>query len=420
MLMMKKRITFIVTMLLVMCTFFGCETNSNQSEKDPSDSSIEQKYFPNDEFDVGEDDPEPVFTNRLDQIYYQLTKNESRFELNLVKREIENGKTLLDGETDAQKQEEIIQQAKQNAESYLLTAAEAQHIIDVCFADKTSDEQKIAYVSRYYGKYNDAYVVTIGGFGANGIPEANNTVTVGSYDFKLESSYDYMVVKADEWCSLEQAYKNEWLTDAHLEKIFNNSASEIWSTKVYNYTVLDKFFDKLTENTQTFGFEMYTVICDGNKKLKNATTATEESEIIEQTKANALKYFLTPTTAEYVRQIRYAETHSNYIDKLRVSNYFGKYNDAYVVNFYRNDTTNNTTSDFPSNGKKVTVAGYEFELYNDDYFVVVKGNDWCCIDKAYEQGLLTQEDIVEIYKIKQTITTYGDEYLTLKLQKLYK
>lgn len=417
---MLKKLTFFVTMLLVMCTFFGCETDLKQSEKDPSDSSIEQKYFPNDDFDVGEDDPEPVFTNRLDQIYYQLTKNESRLELNLVKREIENGKTLLAAETDAQKQEEIIRQAKQNAESYLLTGAETQHIIDVCFADKTADEQKVAYVNRYYGKYNDAYVVTIGGFGTNGILEADNTVTVGKYDFKLESRYDYMVIKADERCSLEQAYKNGWLTDDDIEKIFNDSASEIWSTKVYNYTVLDKFFDKLSENTETFGFEMYTVIRDGNKKLKNSATATEESEIIEQAKANALKYFLTPATAEYVRQIRYADTHSDYIDKLRVSNYFGKYNDAYVVNFYRYDPTNNYTSDFPYNGKKVTVAGYEFELYNDDYFVVVKGNDWCCIDKAYEQGLLTQEDIAEIYKIKQTITTYRDEYLTLKLQKNYK
>lgn len=61
---------------------------------------------------------------------------------------------------------------------------------------------------------------------------------------------------------------------------------------------------------------------------------------------------------------------------------------------------------FPSNGQKVTVVGYDFELYNDDYFVVVKGNDWCCIDKAYEQGILTQEDIAEIYKVRQVIKTY--------------
>lgn len=147
---MIKRITFFVTMLLIACTFLGCgEVSDQQSDKGTSDSLTEQKYFPNDDFDVGEDDPEPVFDNQLDQIYYQLTKYESDLLLNLVKREIENGKTLLDSETDTTKQEEIIQQAKQNAESYLLTGAETQHILDVCFADKTQDEQKRAYINRF-------------------------------------------------------------------------------------------------------------------------------------------------------------------------------------------------------------------------------------------------------------------------------
>lgn len=302
---------------------------------------------------------------------------------------------------------EIIQQAKQNAESYLLTGAETQHILDVCFADKTQDEQKRAYINRFYGKYNDAYVVFGGGLGEIGVPEKNyTTVTLGKYNFELEYHYDYMVVKADEWCYIDQAYQKEWLTDADIEKIFNNGASELWAQTVKNQTVLDKFYSKLLQNTECFDYVMKDAIRNGNKQLKSATTAAEESSIIEQTKASALKYLLTPATAEYVKQIRYAKNPDYITDKLKVSHYFGKYNGAYVVNFFRTDSKTNSLSNFPSNGKKVTVAGYEFELYNDDYFVVVKGNDWCCVDKAYEQGILTQEDIAEIYKVRQVIKTY--------------
>ena len=223
-------------------------------------------------------------------------------------------------------------------------------------------------IVRYYGTYNSCVVLTM----RDAYTESPDVyippsiINIAGHEFSIPAFGGGIGVWNDgEFLGLAQAYEEGWLTE--------QDVGEIWWR--FNNPSLSLSGDAVTERNDEMPMRDFEPLEPLSEDISLLIRTTSLERLVSQTPEH-----LHPEQGYSV-------------DMFFIDRYFGTYNSSVAV-MTRNGYVVSDTGIYPP--RIVVVVGYEFSFYRTGIAIWNNG-EFLGISQAYEEGWLTEQDVVEIW-----------------------
>lgn len=323
------------------------------------------------------------------------------------------------------------------------------------YAEKNNIDSKDLSIDYYFGQYKKYHVLYISK-DINTFVKAN--IQIGDYFFEYSANKAIEVYKDGEFYTLSEVYNNKLIKERHLKKIYNQTnlfLETIWNIyysynkelkekglteeafnqiiKIHNKDRIIDYYGKYDEmevvalesfvSDKEYCYKM-DILWDGNKydmirafdneKMYTLEEAYNSKKLslqeigeIFQVVYGYLPYMIIANTnTELMKQSSFALVYTYYHSvfskentEIELFELWEKYNQNVYCYLHNNlKTVWLYTEGEDNNGTYVMyVEGCEFELKNNQTILVYFGNEHYTLGKAYDEGLLSTEELDEIY-----------------------
>lgn len=244
------------------------------------------------------------------------------------------------------------------------------------FNDLTVDDVNI---ERYYGTYDNCVVLWIDRYCSYSSEGETEMVAGYRFDYGVDRTTD--VYRNGKFLTLKEAYEKGWLSKADIRDVHYYHTKENASSKV-DLSVPRPALTPLTEEQELKIKQDYLVFNEKSvKRHEDYQNEWYSKKTPEEQKEYREKYNLPD---DYVYKMT--------TDEVYIEEYFGTYNGCSVMMM-----SSSFIGGYTDAIDYCDVAGYVFVYGSGQHHTIYRNGEFTTLERAYQKGWLTKEDIKNIY-----------------------